>query len=324
MSDLRAALRPAVRRLRRLIPRRPGPAILVYHRIAKETFDPWGMAVAPDHFAEQVEWLARNRTVLPLGEFASAHREGKLPPDAAAITFDDGYACTFTVAAPLLERQKLHATVFMPAASLERGGEFWWDELERLVLGCDASSMILDGRKVDLGARSDRDRHWRPYDAPRTRRQQAFHRLWSMIQRKSGDEVAIAMTGLRRQGGETPPRETHRIATVNEVKSSALESGSHGLTHASLPSLSPTEQAREIREGKALLGELIGRTPTTFAFPFGHTDRGARRTVEGAGFVCACGSRQQFVDSEADVFALPRLVVEDGDASGLKRMLSGR
>ena len=58
MSGLARAAKGAARRLAGILPRRPRPAILMYHRIAHETFDPWGLAVQEAVFAEQLEWLA--------------------------------------------------------------------------------------------------------------------------------------------------------------------------------------------------------------------------------------------------------------------------
>lgn len=325
MSNFRAALRPAVRSLRRLIPRHTGPVILVYHRIADERFDPWGLAVSPAHFAEQVEWLSRNRRVLPLNEFAAAHEARRLAPDAAAITFDDGYACTFTTAAPVLEKLGLPATVFVPPAAVSRGGEFWWDELERLVMECTGAAMRVNGAEVKLGARSQLDRDWRPFAAPRTARQKAFRKLWSLIRAKNGDEVQSAMADLRRQAGDVPPaRESHRVATRDEIRSSKIDIGGHGLTHASLPSLDAAQQGLEIEDGKALLAQLTGKQPTTFAYPFGDRDTEVEQAVKSAGFLCACCSRQAPVSAAADMFALPRVVVENGGAGALERMLVSR
>src|SRR5881275_1855421 len=92
MSTAKAWLKGGIRRAARWVPRKAGPAILMYHRIGIETFDPWGLVVDPDRFAGQLEWLALNRTMLPLTEFARLHLERQLPPDAASLTFDDGYA----------------------------------------------------------------------------------------------------------------------------------------------------------------------------------------------------------------------------------------
>lgn len=70
MSTAKAWLKSGIRRAARLVPRKPRPAILMYHRIGRETFDPWSMLVEPDRFAAQIEWLSGSRKVLPLTEFA--------------------------------------------------------------------------------------------------------------------------------------------------------------------------------------------------------------------------------------------------------------
>src|SRR5690349_5856170 len=104
MFSYQAIRTAVVARARARLPHPPAPAILMYHRIASETFDPWRLAVQPEAFAEQLAWLARHRTVLRLGEFAAFHRRGKLPRTAVALTFDDGYGCTAEVAAPMLKK----------------------------------------------------------------------------------------------------------------------------------------------------------------------------------------------------------------------------
>ena len=140
------------------------PAILLYHRIATEVFDPWSLAVSPEHFAEQMEWLACNRTILPLAEFARTHSEGTLASDATAITFDDGYACNVQVAAPILERLGLPATIFLPAEIVEQGRPFWWDELQAIVIDHPGEETRLDEEAIALGPR--RLAATSPKDAP--------------------------------------------------------------------------------------------------------------------------------------------------------------
>ena len=100
----------AGRRARVLSPR---PAVLMYHRVASERVDPWGIAVPPARFEKQVRWLSRHRTILPLAEFAGLQQASMLPPRAVAITFDDGYACNATVSAAILATEGASATLFV-------------------------------------------------------------------------------------------------------------------------------------------------------------------------------------------------------------------
>src|ERR1700732_3720210 len=104
-----------------------GRSILMYHRVAKTDFDPWNIAVSPDEFERHLTNL-RNKAVLPLREFVELQRSKRLPRNAMAITFDDGYACNALVAAPILESFGYPATFFIVSDAIRRPGGFWWGQ----------------------------------------------------------------------------------------------------------------------------------------------------------------------------------------------------
>src|ERR1700751_2678370 len=101
---MRASPIKAAKRMVRRIIGRPilGRSILVYHRVAKADFDPFNLSVSPNEFERQLDGFS-NKIVLPLPEFARLHIRKRLPRNALAITFDDGYACNAVIAAPILE-----------------------------------------------------------------------------------------------------------------------------------------------------------------------------------------------------------------------------
>ena len=84
-----------LRRLRRLIKRQAlsaSPIILMYHRVADIKVDPWGLAVHPDRFDQQIDALTRFRRVVHLHDLIEAERSRTSGDKAlAAVTFDDGY-----------------------------------------------------------------------------------------------------------------------------------------------------------------------------------------------------------------------------------------
>ena len=125
-------VRTAKRLVRRFVGRPIfGRSILLYHRIAEADFDPWNIAVTPNEFERQLFKL-RSKTILPLQEFARLHRQKKLPRNAVAITFDDGYACNALVAAPMLKSFGYPATFFVVSDAIACSEEFWWDQLEAI------------------------------------------------------------------------------------------------------------------------------------------------------------------------------------------------
>jgi len=284
----------------------------MYHRISDEKFDPWGLAVAPDRFTQQLAWLTKNRTLLPLPEFASRHRRGELPDDAVAVTFDDGYACMAKIAASLLERYRVPATIFLPVGLVGYTRLFWWDELAEIVMKRPGTSLRARGRTFDLGERHERDAVWPRDNRKRTPRQQGFHALWAELQPLPLDEIEQALGELRAERTPATGDDERRLMTEDEVRSIASDTiafGSHASSHVSLPGLSTAEKAREIRDSVAACEALVGTRPATFAYPFGELDSECEALVADAGFICACGIERRAVAAHDDLFALPRLKV---------------
>jgi len=104
------------------------------HRVAEPGVDPWSLCVTPQHFAEHLEVLQRETAPISLQKMVQAYKEGNIPARAVAVTFDDGYADNLHSAKPLLEQYNVPATVFVPSGYVGHGREFWWDELERILL----------------------------------------------------------------------------------------------------------------------------------------------------------------------------------------------
>lgn len=130
--------------------------ILMFHRIAPIDFidqraDDWN--VPPDIFERQMRTLAAHATVIPLtavaARLAAAAAGAAAAGDAASagaavtprrsaerrfacVTVDDGYACAFTHAVPILVRYGIPATFFVPTAYVDSRGPMPFDRWGRL------------------------------------------------------------------------------------------------------------------------------------------------------------------------------------------------
>jgi peptidoglycan/xylan/chitin deacetylase (PgdA/CDA1 family) len=324
MNTGKAWLKAGIRRAARWLPRRPRPAILMYHRIGMETFDPWGLSVEPHRFAAQVKWLKDNRAVLPLSEFARLHKQRTLPDDAVSLTFDDGYASVL-IAVPLLEEHGLHATVFLPTKLIEGGHEFWWDELAKLILEWRLDTLRLGDARMSVPPAHEQDRAWSPDAPPSTPRQKLFQSIWSRLHAMPPEALDAAMTHLRSQT-TIEPYEADRPLTPDQVQSigsSTIAFGSHGLNHPSLPSLAREQKLREIEESRIGCAAMTASAPTAFAYPYGDFDETSSKLIEQAGYACACAGGDKFVTSRSDAFALPRLRVGNWEPRTLQNMLGG-
>lgn len=306
------------------------PAVLMYHRVATELVDPWGLAVSTRRFDEQLGWLTEHREVLTLPELARLHRESRLPARAVAITFDDGYACNATAAAPLLEAHRAPATVFVTTGPVVTGQEFWWDDLQRIVFDASVQRLELavgdQQTSVELGEARGGEVPWRFGSPPRSARQHAFLLLWRALRSLEPGAQAAALTALRAQSGvQVMPRPSHRPMTQAELRSLSrsdlIEIGCHTVSHPALTERPESVQRAEIEEGRSACAALIGRLPTTFAYPFGDYDSKTVDLVREAGFEAACTTDAEGVTPACDVLALPRLQVLDWSADELARQL---
>jgi peptidoglycan/xylan/chitin deacetylase (PgdA/CDA1 family) len=317
-------------------------AILLYHRVTELESDPWALAVHPRSFAEHLEVLRRHADPLSLQEMTRRAREGTLPRYPVALTFDDGYRDNLLHAKPMLERFDVPATVFVPTAGLDTGREFWWDELEALLL----QQGVLPGEiRLEVGGRSfrwelaeaagylrsdfERYRGWRAWEDPPAPRQAVFRAVWELLHPLPAVEREQAMEQLRIIAGAQPSRRAmHRILSPDELREltggGLLEVGAHTVTHPSLAALPPAEQEREIREGRKRLEQLLGVPVTTFAYPFGKPHDFTDATVEvlrKCGFVCACTNVPGTVQRSTDAYRLPRIYITDTDGDGFARLL---
>lgn len=295
----------------------------MYHRIADDPFDPWADVVSPTNFREQMEWLTANRTLMRLTEFAGLHRSGALPRDAVAVTIDDGYSCVSEIAAPLLEKLGIPATVFI-SPEIIRKGKFWWNELQSIVLDHDGTSLEVDGYKFVIGDSSPGDQVWAPLTPPSTPRQRAYVEIQTMLSRLAPDELNRSMDELRGLA-QAAPDVTKRPMSPDEIRRTAsdlVEFGSHSMTHAWLPSLPDDEQHREIVDSLEECQDLTGHKPSAFAYPYGMFDNQTKKAVAAAGFDCACTTQNLAVSSRSPTYALPRLAVANCGGSSLVRALN--
>jgi peptidoglycan/xylan/chitin deacetylase (PgdA/CDA1 family) len=289
---------------------------LIYHRVSPDVgADYFRLCVTPQHLAEQIEWLMRRFAIVPLVDVGRPDRRPRV-----ALTFDDGYADNLHHALPVLERYGVPATVFVTTGYVGSGREFWWDELERIVLlGEKALERVqLEGPG---GARE-----WSFDSVNRLASCWDLHSWLKPLDPQTRD----ALLGQLRSafGNVPPPRTTHRPLTVEELlqlaRSPLITLGGHTVNHVSLGGRPLPEQEREIRQSLEQLREWTGRPTATFSYPYGGgADIGehAPGIVRRAGCVLARANHPGLVVSRSDCFRLPGLLVRDWDGETFGRRL---
>jgi peptidoglycan/xylan/chitin deacetylase (PgdA/CDA1 family) len=323
ISTLRAAIRP----------RRPRPVILMYHRVAVVQHDPWGLAVDPERFEEQIAYLKHHRTPMSMDELVNRLRSKTLPVNAVAATFDDGYRDNLVNAKPVLARHGVPATLFLATGFINQTTPFWWDELATLILASTQAirdQQVLAGEAVPLdwgdAERSDITGGWRASDEPRTARQKAYLAIWRRLQRATVEERDVAMNTLRRHLGTAhdplgKPMNSDEIRAL--LSDGLIEVGAHTVTHPALTLLSRLESRREIESSGHRCRELAAKCVNGFAYPYGDMSSEVRSDVARLGFSWACSTEGGFVDGkQPDIYALPRVAAPNAPIATLAGLVT--
>lgn len=323
-------------------PAAPGHvAVLLYHRVTNAALDPQLLCVSPEHFERHLEIVRRKAQPLSFDDLRACLATGAFPDRGVVVTFDDGYADNLQEAAPLLERFRVPATVFVASGYVGGDREFWWDELERIVLGapelpskielsCDEFTLEVDLPDHPTGhdiAQADWNVTRR--DDP-TRRHTLYRRLFDLLRpMHDGPRTRVLEALATWSGRGRMVRPSHRPMTRDEIRAlhggGLVSIGAHTVTHPVLSKLSLDEQRREICESKRSLEDVLGAPVTTFSYPFGTRHdftADTLRIVEDAGFDLAWANMPGLVDPDSPRLALPRFLVRNWDEETFLRKLT--
>ena len=333
----------SLRRLRRRLQSQRWAALaLLYHRVTELPLDPQRLCVTPQHFGEHLDVLVEHSTLESL-EFIDRFRRGRLPSRAVVVTFDDGYADNLSNAKPILERYGVPATVFVTTGDMGGDREFWWDELERLLLQPGVLPEVIrlkcngSEHRWELGpaARYTSDDYVRyagwnvlQHNTP-TPRHELYRSLCTLVRPLAASERGRLMDELLAAAGTQPARRaSHRVLSPQELVDLAegglVEVGAHTVSHAQLSALPIDQQREEIGQSKTQLERILARPVSTFAYPYGSRLDYTSQTVtavRAAGFTAACSNFPEGLSRRTDRFQLPRLIVSDTDGNAFEQRL---
>jgi len=302
-------------------------ALLLYHRVAEDAWDPFRLCVSPVRFEEQLACLKETAEVLPIETFVRRQREGSLAAGSVALTFDDGYLDFAETALPLLEAFEIPAVLYCVSGGL--GEPLWWDRLhdslcscldsehppERIDLASDAGQVSVVVRGLDPASAFDRlYPHFQSLPpAARSEQLEALGRTTGLDPGGVGDAAAPSRRLLSAE--EIARLAAHPLVTI----------GAHTVSHSSLAGLAPAAQFAEIDASMRTLREIAGQRIATFSYPYGL--RGRDYTAETisaaarAGLDHALAADQDVVSTRSDPMALPRLWVHDRDGETFRKGL---
>lgn len=223
--------------------------ILMYHSVAREQDEPWiapGNRVSAATFERHCRFLALHRTVLSLGDFLDRLENGRtIPTGAVVLTLDDGYRDTLDVAAPILARYDVPATLYLATAYVDRGKNQWEDELYATYRH---ASRVPDDVETSYASDAARllggDMHAR--------------------------ERILESVRARLEPTRSPPRTTLSWDEVRRIEREfpRITLGVHTDEHVDLAALPAARALAHVTSSIDRFRQELGRRPADFSFPY--------------------------------------------------------
>ncbi|WP_334186753.1 polysaccharide deacetylase family protein [Noviherbaspirillum sp.] len=279
-------------------------SILIYHRVLPRRDPLFPGEVDAADFDRQIALLKRCFNIIPLSDAVKAMQHGTLPPRAASITFDDGYADNAEVALPILQRHDVPANFFIATGFLD-GGRMWNDTVIELVRNAAGNTLDLD--KVGLGQ----------FDiGTMALRRQTISALLGKLKYLPPAERQSRIDSMCEH--LRIPLPSDLMMTTSQVKmlhSAGMGIGGHTVHHPILASLDPHAAKNEIAAGKEVLESIVRAPVRLFAYPNGKPMQDYLHPhvamVKELGFDAAVSTAWGAADANSDPYQLPRFTPWD-------------
>lgn len=238
--------------------RRKKLVILTYHRVLKCADPILKDDVDKDVFEKQMRILARYFNVLSLDDALEYLKQDSLPAGAVCITFDDGYRDNYEIAAPILKRHSLPATIFV-ASGFIGNGVMWNDLVIEAIRKTKKQILRLDDielNKLKVGSIAEKI--------------MAINivlnslKYLPKLQRTEYVESLIRACDVDSPNGLMMTEK--QLGLLSDY---GVSIGAHTVTHPILKSLSDKESKYEIDKSRADLEKITGKKITHFAYPNG-------------------------------------------------------
>jgi len=304
--------------------------ILMYHRILpSDQVKPWiqaGMYVDPETFEMQVGYLKKYFQVVSLAEKFSSlptiEKAGSSLP-VCILTFDDGWQDFYEFAYPVIKRNQIPATVFLPTGYIGTNDWFWTDRLAMLMAtvkptnkrkqsGTGPCNTLL-GRIAEITGNYE----------------ERLESAIRILKNRNAEEIGNVIEGLEERVNRVAAPQQRVFLNWGEVRemgrSGLVSFGSHTHNHKILVHLKEEEVGEELLQSmKTLLREkAVDPSFIPFCYPNGNFNHHIACMVRDAGYHAAVSTEAGWNFDDASRFGLRREAIHQ-DMTASREMFGCR
>jgi len=271
--------------------------IFIFHRVLDkpDALIPYEPDV--QRFDSIINAISSVFNVIPLDEAVQALNSGCLPPRAACITFDDGYADNYTNALPVLLKYRVPTTVFIATDYI--GGQAMWNDVVIESIRAFSGEFTLES--LNIFARechTDEQKYT------------LINQVLNDIKHRPQAERQELVEQVKSDCDHYMQPLMMNEEQIKGLYESGVIIGAHTRSHPILANLDDSTSYEEIATSREILSGLLKDNIELFAYPNGkpvsdYTDKDVEN-VRKAGFSAAVSTRQSVATGNDDVFQLPR------------------
>ena len=298
--------------------------VIMYHYVRNSDSTPFPAlrALPVEHFERQLDWLEREYRLIALEQLEAAlDGRSALPPDAALLTFDDGFSDHYAQVLPVLRRRGLSGVFFLTS-------EVYADQPR--VLGVHKTHFLLARLGAEALARAVFEESGQsPTSLARQRVAVFGSDRWEYADERAlknllnyelpiEDSERILDELFERHVGR--PQEFARDlylseSMVRKMAVAGMQFGYHSRSHRMLSRLGTEQQEVELRDGVSWVQSLSRQARVPFCYPWGGRGTYTNETIHllrDHGYSLAFNTeRRRVAMGRDDRFELPRVDTRD-------------
>jgi peptidoglycan/xylan/chitin deacetylase (PgdA/CDA1 family) len=299
--------------------------VVMYHyvRDSASTAFPAIRALPPALFEQQLDWLERDYRVIGIDEFESAlDGETSLPPNAALLTFDDGFVDHATTVLPILRRRGMSGVFFLTEESCSPSPRLLGVHKTHFLLarlGADAFGRALARECASAVTTAGNGGAARVFGADRWEHvdERAIKDLLNYELPFEDAERVLDTLFEEHIGSPSAFAKSLYLSAsmIIDMSAAGMTFGYHTRSHRMLSRLSAGEQETELRNGVSWVRRLTGQGRVPFCYPWGGPKTytaDTLRLLDSAGYSVAFNTVRRRVEIGRDGrYELPRVDTRD-------------
>ncbi|MDB5203124.1 MAG: polysaccharide deacetylase [Ferruginibacter sp.] len=294
-------------------------AIFLFHRVLPER-DPMWDPTDPALFERSLKYISKNFHPVSLDEVIankSAYRSKPL----AAITFDDGYRDFIDYSLPILQRQKLTASMFIVTDCIEKNIPVWTYIFDQLFF--QTNQLVLTG----INEQGVTDASSRVIWAHKSARMAFGKKLKQAIKYIPSAQRDAVIREVNRNFKDVvlPANLMMSWQDIKDIHAAGIQVGAHSVTHPTLDTIEAEETLyAELKESKDSILDNSGIVADIFSYPNGSYNQQVIEQTKKAGYRAALAvHKKPFHHLKDDPYAISRIELYNESWMKTKASLNG-